>query len=183
VIDPHRVMVCHLTKQLKCLIESIGALNIEIQTRFKKINDYELFSNLPGAGQQMAPRLFVAFGEDRSRYQDASDIQKYAGIAPVIERSGQKMWVHWRYSCPKFLRQTFVEWAGLTIRYSYWAKAYFKQQVSLGKPHNTAIRALAFKWIRILFRCWKNKTQYNETRYLNALKKRNAPLLKYAAEC
>ena len=183
VIDPNSLMVIQLVKQLKCLIESIEVMNKEIQVRFKQTEDYALFSNLPGAGQQMAPRLFVAFGEDRSRYEDASDVQKYAGIAPVIERSGQKMWVHWRYSCPKFLRQTFVEWAGLTIRYSYWAKAYFKQQISLGKSHNVAIRALAFKWIRILFRCWKNKTNYDEVTYLNALKKRNAPLLKYAVEC
>ncbi|MGC4065281.1 MAG: transposase [Polyangiaceae bacterium] len=25
-------------------------------------------------------------------------------------RSGNKCWVHWRYSCSTFLRQTFVEW-------------------------------------------------------------------------
>lgn len=103
-----------------------------------------------------------------------------AGIAPVIERSGQKSWTHCRYCCPKFLRQTFVEWAGQSVRYSFWAKAYYQQQIARGKHHNTAIRALAFKWIRIVFKCWKDNKPYDETTYLEALKKRNSPLLEFA---
>ena len=100
-----------------------------------------------------------------------------AGIAPVVERSGQKSWTHWRYSCPKFLRQTFVEWAGQSVRFSYWANAFYRAQIEKGKPHNTAIRALAFKWIRIAYQCWKTKTPYDESRYLSSLKLRGSPLL------
>ena len=46
-----------------------------------------------------------------------------------------------------------------------------------GKQHHAAIRALAFKWQRILFRCWKDQAPYDESKYLAALKKRNSPLL------
>ena len=60
----------------------------------------------------LAPRLLVAFGEQRNRFSSAAEVQKYSGIAPVTERSGRKHWVHWRWQCPTFLRQTFVEWAG-----------------------------------------------------------------------
>jgi hypothetical protein len=59
--------------------------------------------------------LLTAFGEQRERYQSAAEIQKYARIAPITERSGKKCWMHWRLQCPKFLRQTFVEWAAETI--------------------------------------------------------------------
>jgi len=149
-------------------------LDKEIKTRYKNQKDKRIFDSFSGAGPQLAPRLLVAFGCDRNRYHTASEVQQYAGVAPVLERSGQKSWTHWRYSCPKFLRQTFVEWAGLSIRFSYWAKAYYEQQIEKGKPHNTAIRSLAFKWIRIAFRCWKNKTPYDESTYLEALKKRGA---------
>ena len=86
------------------------------------------FTALPGAGQQLAPRLLVAFGEDRSRFTSADALCRYAGIAAVTERSGNKLWVHWRYSCPRFLRQTFVEWANETIRFSFWAKAFYQLQ-------------------------------------------------------
>ncbi|MDH6147097.1 hypothetical protein OKW46_001019 [Paraburkholderia sp. WSM4179] len=50
----------------------------------------------------------AAFGEQRERFRSAHELQQYAGIAPVTERSGKKSWVHWRWQCPKFLRQTFV---------------------------------------------------------------------------
>jgi len=182
VIEPNQIMIEVLIPQLKLLIESIDRLNLEIKQRYRKLNDRVIFDSLPGAGPQMAPRILVAFGENRGRYSDANEIHKYSGIAPVVEQSGKKKWTHWRYSCPTFLRQTFVEWAGLSIRYSFWAKACYDQQVDKGKPHNTIIRALAFKWIRIAFRCWKTNTPYDESTYLNALKKRGSPLLKYIAE-
>ncbi|MGK0473192.1 MAG: hypothetical protein ACJAR0_003688 [Candidatus Azotimanducaceae bacterium] len=94
----------------------------------------------------------------------------------------KKSWTHWRYNCPKFLPQTFVEWAGQTVRYSFWARAYYEQQKQKGKPHNNIIRSLAFKWIRIVFRCWKDGVAYDESKYLQALKERGSPLLKFAAE-
>jgi len=179
VIEPNAIMVEVLIAQMKVLLIGIEHLDKAIKVRYKSQTDKRIFDSFPGAGAQLAPRLLVAFGVNRDRYDIADEVQKYTGVAPVIEQSGQKKWVHWRYSCPTFLRQTFVEWAGLSIRYSFWAKAYYEQQISKGKPHNTVIRALAFKWIRIAFRCWKNNTPYDETTYLNALKKRGSPLLKF----
>jgi len=180
VIEPNRIMVEVLVPQLRLLIESIMRMDKEIKTYYKHQDDRIIFDSFPGAGPQLAPRIFVAFGVNREKYHGASEVQKYVGIAPVIEQSGQKSWTHWRYSCPKFLRQTFVEWAGQSVRYSFWAKAYYEQQISKGKPHNTVIRALAFKWIRIAYRCWKTNTPYDESKYLKALKRRGSPLLTYA---
>jgi len=88
--------------------------------------------------------------------------------------SGKKCWIHWRYSCPTFLRQTFVEWANQSIRYSFWAKEFYDKKRADGKSHQATLRALAFKWIRIMFSCWKNRTPYDESAYLFALKKREA---------
>lgn len=140
--------------------------------------DYALFRALPGAGPALAPRLLAAFGEQRERFAGADELQKYSGIAPVTERSGNKSWVHWRWQCPTFLRQTFVEWAAQTINKSFWAGAYYRQQRDQGSPHQAAVRALAFKWLRILYRCWQTRTPYDESTYLNALKRRGSPLLK-----
>ena len=182
IIEPNQLMIEILIAQLKLLVEAVGRMDKEIRNRYKQQSDHNIFDSFPGAGPQLAPRLLVAFGTNRTRYSNASEMQKYAGVAPVIEQSGQKSWTHWRYSCPKFLRQTFVEWAGQSVRFSFWAKAYYDQQVAKGKPHNTVIRSLAFKWIRIVFRCWKTKTPYDESKYLSALKAKKSPLLQYAIE-
>jgi transposase len=114
VIVPNRLMVEAIAAQLNVLMQAIETMDQEIKTRYAKMADRVIFDSLPGAGAQVSPRLFVAFGNDRDRYDDASDIQKYADIAPVTESSGKKSWTHWRYNCPKFLRQTFVEWASHT---------------------------------------------------------------------
>jgi hypothetical protein len=74
-----------------------------------------------------------------------------------------------------FLRQTFVEWAGQTVEYSAWAKAYYQQQRAKGRPRQTILRALAFKWIRILWKCWQQRIPYDEARYIQQLIRRKSP--------
>jgi len=182
VIEPAQLVVSLLLAQLRAVCRAIERLDQEIARLAASLPDYELFSSLPGAGPALAPRLLVAFGERRDRFENAASIQKYAGVAPVTERSGNKHWVHWRYACTTFLRQTFVEWAKETIPRSYWAKAFYEKHRAKGASHNATLRALAFKWIRILYRCWVDRTPYDEARYLNALRKRNAPLLTFATE-
>ena len=145
--------------------------------RSPTLPDYALFAALPAAGRTLAPRLVVAFGEDRDRFANAGEVQQYSGIAPVTERSGKKSWVHWRWACSSFVRQTFVEWAAKTVHRSFWAGAYYRQQRAKGATHQGAVRALAFKWIRILYRCWHTRTPYDESRYLEALARRGSPLL------
>jgi len=125
----------------------------------------------------LAPRLAVAFGLDRSRYEDAREVQQYSGIAPVIERSGRQFWIHARWGFPTFLHQTFHEFAAASLPQCEWARAFYQQQRERGAGHHQAIRALAFRWIRILFRLWKTGEEYDENRYLEALKKKGSPVV------
>jgi transposase len=178
VIIPHRLQALVLVEQLRVQLEAIQRFDKEIEQLAKQHADYALFRALPGAGPSLAPRLLVAFGEQRERYSNAAELQKYSGVAPVTQRSGKKCWVHWRWQCPTFLRQTFVEWAAQTINKSFWAGEYYQQQRAKGCTYQAALRALAFKWIRILYRCWQTSTPYDESKYLKALERRGSPLLK-----
>jgi transposase len=180
VIGPARLFVEVLVPQLRDLCQAIDRFDDEIKRLCGKLDDYKLFRALPGAGPVFAPRLLAAFGEQRERFPSAEALQCYVGVAPVTERSGKKCWVHWRWACPTFLRQTFVEWVGETVPRSVWAKAFYDRYKAKGASHNAAIRALAFKWIRILFRCWTERVPYDEARYLDALHKRGSPLLTVA---
>jgi transposase len=178
IIMPYRIQVLVLVEQLELMFKAIGEFDDEIEKLASGHPDYGLFKRLPGAGPTLAPRLLVAFGEQRDRFRSAAELQKYSGVAPVTERSGQKHWVHWRLQCPRFLRQTFVEWAAQTINKSYWAGEYYRQQREKGSTYQAAVRSLAFKWIRILYRCWQTGVAYDESRYLKALERRGSPLLK-----
>jgi transposase len=178
VIAPAVLQVQLLLAVLRPLQQHLLEIEAAIAAAFAAHPEAELYRALPGAGPALAPRLLVAFGTDRTRYPDAPSLQKYAGVAPVTERSGRQLWVHWRWNAPKFLRQTFVEWAGQTIPKCAWAKAYYLQQKRGGKRHQTILRALAFKWIRILWRCWQDRKPYNESLYIKALVHQNSPLTK-----
>lgn len=176
VIDPTVLQVKLLVEMLRALQKNVALIEEEIAVAFDAHPEAELYRELPGAGPATAPRLLVAFGTDRSRYPDASSIQKFAGIAPVKVKSGRQLWIHWRWNAPKFLRQTFVEWAGQSVPKCAWAKAYYSQLRAAGKQHQAALRALAFKWIRVLWRCWQDRIPYNEARYIASLHQRKSPL-------
>src|SRR5262245_3409736 len=181
VVGPAKLLVRALIAQLRPLLASIASFDLEIQRVCARIAAFEIFDSLPAAGDAFGPRLLAAFGADRSRFETAAEVQRYVGIAPVTEQSGNSRWVHWRFICTKFLRQTFVEWAAQTIPLSFWAGAFYHQQRARGASHQTAVRSLAYKWIRVLFRCWKTGTRYDESRYLKALQIRGSTLLSSAA--
>jgi transposase len=170
--------------QLKLLLELIATFNkhvarfeAEIATTFAAHADAALFKALPGAGSALAPRLAVAFGTDRTRYPNADSFQKYVGVAPVREKSGGQLWTHWRWQAPVFTRQSLVEWAGQTVIWCPWAKRYYERMKAKGKKHHVILRSLAFKWVRILWKCWKTNTAYDEGMYLKALEKKKSPNL------
>jgi transposase len=176
VVLSSSMMVQVLVEQLLPLLDAIERFNRQIAAIFRKHPDRSLFECLPGAGAVLAPRLLAAFGADRDRFESAQQVQQLSGIAPVTEQSGKQRWVHWRWACSKFLRQSFHEFADHSRKSCRWAKALHQRLRRAGKGHPAAVRVLAFKWIRILFHCWKTRTCYDEQIYLKSLEKRNPTL-------
>lgn len=169
--------VAVLIAQLEALRPAIADYDQRIAAVFAAEPDAALFAALPGAGPQLAPRLYVAFGSDRSRYHSAEQLQCLSGIAPIKKKSGQMNITQWRWHCPTFMRQTFQEFAGCSVPHCKWAGAYYRLQCQRGKTPGQAKRALAYKWQRVLFRCWQTGQPYDEQRYIAALRAKNSPLI------
>ena len=165
-----------LVALLTTLRGNIAELDERIAQLVAAHPDAALFDSLPGAGPALVPRLIVAFGTRRERYDNAYQMQCYSGIAPVKAASGNTQRVHIRRACPKFLRQTFHEFASHSIGQSEWARDYYQFQRDNHKSHQAAVRALAYKWIRIIFRCWKDGKPYDEQVYLQSLRRRRSLL-------
>ncbi len=117
-----------LVGQIKNLNQAIASFDQELNEVVIQHPDYEVFHSLPGAGAALTPRLIAAFGTNRDRYQSAEAIQCYSGIAPITKRSGKSQGVLKRIACPKFLRQTFHEFAGQAMRGSGWSKAFYQMK-------------------------------------------------------
>lgn len=179
LIEPRALYVPVLAGQIKTLNQAIADFDQELEELVTQHPDYDVFQSLPGAGAALIPRLIAAFGSDRERYQSAEEIQCKSGIGPITKKSGKSQGVFKRVACPKFLRQTFHEFADHARIWSGWSKAFYKMKRAAGMKHHAAIRALAFKWIRILFRLWKTQTRYNETQYVEQLKRHNSPIIQF----
>lgn len=177
IIEPSALAVKHLVKQLRVLETAIAEFDTAVAQCFAAHPDAELFRSPPGAGAALAPRLLVAFGTDRNRFATADEVQAYSGIAPITRRSGKSCHVSKRSCCNKFLRQTFHEFADHARKWSTWSKAFYDHLRARGFRHHAAVRSLAFKWIRILFACWKNRQPYDEDRYQQQLRAKGAPYL------
>jgi len=180
VINSSVLMVTALAAQMKTTITAIRQFDQEIEKLCAAHPDFALFQSLPGAAEVYASRLLAVMGSQRDRWATADDLACLSGIAPVMERSGKSAWIRWRYFCPKFMRQSFHEYAGESVQHSFWARAYYEQQIARGKTRQAAVRALAYKWIRIIWKCWRTRTPYSEVKYLESLRKKGSPLLKYA---
>jgi transposase len=174
VLRTAALQVRHLVALLKQLNTAVEEYDHKIEAAVAVHPETPLFETLPGAGAALLPRIVAAFGTQRHRFTSAVALASYCGIAPVTKQSGNSCLVHYRRCCPKFLRQTFHEFAQHSIARSEWARAYYAGQHSKGKSHNAIIRALAFKWIRILFRCWKDRVPYNESVHIASLQKRGS---------
>jgi transposase len=177
LIEAAMAMTAVLVALIGTLREGITDLDRQIARAVSAHPDFAIFDSFPGAGPALAPRLLAAFGSQRDRYQSAADLQTFSGIAPVTQRSGKSEWVHVRWACPRFLRQTFHEWAAHSIGFCGWARAYYRLQRQRGKDHHAAVRALAFKWIRIAFRCWQARVPYDDARHVRSLRERASPLI------
>jgi transposase len=176
VINSSVLMAGALASQMLTTLAAVHDFDMQIEALCQAHEDFELFASLPGAGRVYASRLLTAMGSNRERWQTADELLRFSGVAPVIERSGKSSWTRWRYFCPKFFRQSFVEYAGESIRHSQWAKAFYVSQKAKGKSHQAAVRALAYKWIRIIWKCWQTRTKYDEARYVECLRKKGSQL-------
>ncbi len=176
VIEVSVRVVQLLVAELRVLVEHITAFESAIAQDFARHPEKAFFSELPGAGPTLAPRLLAAFGTIRELYPEVACMQRYFGVAPVTEKSGFRAWIHWRWNAPTFTRQTLVEWAGQTIVFCPWAKAFYERQRARGSAHHAIMRALAFKWLRVLWRCWQKRQPYNQEQFLRQLEKRRSPI-------
>jgi transposase len=181
VIHSSVLMITALAAQMKTTIEAIRAFDHEIDKLCSTHADSHLFASLPGAGTVYASRLTAAMGPERDRWATVDALRCFSGVAPVLERSGKSTCIRWRSCCPKFLRQSFHAYAGESINPSFWARAYSRSPRARGKSHQAAVRALAFKWIRLLYQCWQTRTPDSEVRDLESLRKQRSPLWAFAA--
>ncbi|MEP3478706.1 MAG: IS110 family transposase [Fuerstiella sp.] len=177
------VVIRTSVRRVNAIIAQLMALNTTIRRYEADIiqlvpqhDDFAVVKDLPGASHNTHCRIIAAMGDDRSRFPTANSLQAACGIAPLTHQSGRQRLVTWRWAASKFLRQTFHEYAGLSLEHCAWARAFYDHQLSKGKTSQMARRALAYKWLRIIHRCWRDQVAYDDGLYMTRLKEAGSPL-------
>jgi len=117
----------------------------------------------PGTKGPLTPaRLLAWIGDDRSRFPTAASLQAVAGTVPVTRRSGKTRVVEFRTGCSHPLRSAADDLARQSMRHSGWARAYFQSQMDKGHSAARAYRALANRWMKIVWTLWQRREVYDE---------------------
>ncbi len=168
-----------IAQQLSTLEEAIVELDAKIAQIMATHQEAPLFRKVRGAGAALAPRLLTVFGTDREKFSKADEVACLTGIAPVTKQSGNSHSVFRRRACNKYLLQTFHEFASAAAKWCPWSKAFYEMWKAKGMKRHAILRKLAYKWIRILFRCWKTFTEYDPQRYEAIIKTKTPEIVQY----
>jgi transposase len=171
LVVPLQLQMQRLAAHLCTVQKTIDQYDASIRQGFAAHSQAWLFGPLPGAGPVLAARLAAGFGTIRANFETSGHLQCFSGVAPVRRQSGSRETVHFRYARPLFLHQSLVEFAKCSIGQCAWARLLYEDELHKGKSRWVAIRKLAFKWIRILWRCWQERRAYDETHYLRSLQR------------
>lgn len=150
-----------LAKQLITLEAQLEEYRAMIQKCFEEHPDHDLFDSLPGIGDKTKARLLAEMGTDPERFESADALRAYAGSAPVTHKSGTSCVVSFRYACNKWLRNAMHWLADLSRSGSVWAETYYQKKRQEGKKHAEALRCLAGRWQKILWKMIQTRTKYD----------------------
>lgn len=122
----------------------------------------KVFRSIPGAGTIVSANLLALFGDNDERFDNAGQVQCLFGTAPRNYQSGNYHKVLMRKACNKYARCVLYIFAFASLNYNSWARAYYDEQRAKGKTHSVALRALSNKWVKVIFKLWKDEIIYQE---------------------
>ncbi len=151
---------------LGLLNEQLAEFDDAIAAAVAEHPDAVIFASFPGVGPVLTGVLLAEIGEDRTRFPTANVLLSEAGLAPVTRSSGRSSSVQFRYTANRHLREASMWWAFNSLKISPWASTAFQQaRTERGQRYHRALRGLAARWMRVMWRCWTDGTTYDPAKH------------------
>jgi transposase len=130
----------------------------------KAIPGGDIYLSFPGLGDILAARIAGEIGDHIEQFDNPNGLQCYGGTAPVTRRSGRSELVTARrLAHNRYLGTAVHQWAFCSLKNSTWAREFYDTKIRAGKTHHSALRALANRWLEILWHCLTKNIRYDET--------------------
>ena len=156
-----------LVVQLRALAEAVDSYSHRVQRFFASTPAAEVAQTLPGARSgTIVPMIWAELGDGKSRWASFRHLQAEAGGVPVTKASGKSRVVQFRFACNKLLRYASYWFSFNSLNRCEWANKYYREQRAKGHNHPQALRALAAKWLKIIFVMWRDHKPYEENYHL-----------------
>jgi transposase len=155
-----------LVAVLQTLHEQVYRIKKQIEAALESHPEAAWWRAFPGAGLLTAARLLARIGDDRNQFTSPEALQATAGTVPVTRCSGKQRAVLFRRSCSHPLRDAAMDLARHSIQQSGWARSYFLRQLERGHHEARAYRALANRWLKIIWTLWQRREFYDESRHV-----------------
>lgn len=166
--DAKGELVRALAAILERLGEQIAALTSRIEHDLLATDDGPWLTSFPRIGKLNAAQIYAELGSVRARFPSVDALAAEAGACPVTRQSGKSHAVAFRWACNKRLRVALTTFADNSRHASPWAADLYQRARARGATHPHAIRILAHAWLRVLWRCWLDRTPYDPARHLAA---------------
>jgi hypothetical protein len=162
-------LVRSLVVVLRTLMSQVRDADRLIDAQLEQHPDASIIQSFPRTGTVNAAQILAELGDDRDRFACFDQLAAEAGVCPVTFASGKHRGVAFRFACNKRLRQAITTWADNSRHACAWAAARYRAARQRGCDHPHAVRILARAWLRVLWRCWKDRVLYDPQLHGRAL--------------
>jgi len=152
-----------LVDQLRRFGAEIDQIEQDMEKRVDEHPDANIFRSLPIQATVTVASLLSIFGQDRQHAPSWEELAACCGVAPVTISSGKSRSVRLRRACNHTSHQAMLYFAFNTaFAKGCWAAEYYKLKRYEGMKHYATLRCLAKRWMKLLYRLWKDKLTYDE---------------------
>jgi transposase len=162
-------VVAGLVASLGPIVAEIAALDVRIREVLAAHPDAAIYRPLfRDPKTTICPATLIAeLGDCRGRYPTEAAMAADAGMSPVALESGKLRVATFRRACDKRLRAAVATLADSTRHWHPWAREVYRRARDRGQVLPHAIRTLGRAWIRVLWRCWRDRVPYDPARHGN----------------
>ena len=157
--DIYKTIILSYAKRILELQKEISDIDKKLDEIGKKSKEVKHLKTIPGVATKLASRFIGEIG-DIDRFPSEKQLAIYCGVACVDNNSGKITKARAVYKANKVCKQTLINMAGCSIRFSPQCKAYYLKKRAEGKTHNHTLRCLARQLIKVIYRMLTEDREY-----------------------
>lgn len=157
-------LIATLAGEVITLNERVKDTDQLIEGRFRRHEQAEVITSLPGIGTILGAEFLAATGGDLDAFSTPDRLAGFAGLAPAARDSGKISGnLHRPQRYHRGLQRVFYTSALISIRTHPESRAFYDRKRHEGKRHTQAVLALARRRVNVLWALIRDNRTFQAT--------------------